>query len=168
MLHKVEKNLKRHTFVSLCIWKSCHIYLLYLQLTHTFLFFKQKTSMRYFVPFPSSTDNPDFWIWKEAFLLLSNILLCSKFKYVIWNRLLKQENYWIIKYHNSTHNLLFSFLRRRKIFFKVARETFLFKITASSYNIYSNAFIANGLNYLCGSPLPIITEHLKSRSSLRF
>lgn len=62
----------------------------------------------------------------------------------------------------------FSFLRRRKILFKVARKTFLFKTTACSYNIYCNAFIPNGLDSLCGNLLPTITEHLKSRSSLRF
>lgn len=107
MLHKVEKNLSRHIFVLLCIWKSYHIYLLYMQLVHTFFFFKHKTSVRHFVPFPRSTDNPDFWSWKKTFLLLSNMLLCNKFKYVIWNRFLRQETYWITKHHNSTHNLLF-------------------------------------------------------------
>jgi len=51
---------------------------------------------------------------------------------------------------------------------KAATETFLFKITSCSYNIHSYGFIPNGLSGLCGSPLSIITEHLKLRSSPRF
>lgn len=58
---------------------------------------------------------------------------------------------------------VFSFLRRRKILSKAARETFLFKMTACSYNIYSDGFIPNGLSGLCGSPLSILKIKKQSK-----
>jgi len=87
MLHKVENNLNRHVFAHFAFEKHItYIYSMY-QLIHTSFFLKHKNSIRHFeklvhVPFPSSTDNQDFWVYKKVFFLVSNMLLCSKFKYV--------------------------------------------------------------------------------------